>query len=156
MAPNKLTAEGRPAEVQIVFGWSLHVRRLLVLLPEDKLRAWSQDLAGVLEKGDMTVTVLESLIVSLNHASHLVPLSRHFLNHPRERIKDKSRSSRQSFRLSREEVEDLKLWKVFLEKAVTGISMNLLTLRIPNLVAFSDSCPFGIGGHTLKGWAWRV
>ena len=83
-------------------------------------------------------------------------MGRHSMNHLQERIKDKSGSSRQSFRLSREEVEDLKLWKVFLEKARTGISMNLLTLRAPSLMAFSDSYPFGIGGYTSKGWAWRV
>ena len=53
-------------------------------------------------------------------------------------------------------MEDLKLWKVFLEKASTGVSMNLLTLRTPGLIAFSDSCPFGIGGCTSKRWAQRV
>ena len=127
LAPNKLTAEGRPAEVQIVLEWSLDARRILVSLPEDKFRAWSQDLKCMLDKYNVTVAVLESLIGRLNHTSHLVPLSHHFLNHLRERTKDKPRSSRQSFRLSREEVEDLTLWKVFLEKSQAGISMNLLT-----------------------------
>ena len=29
-------------------------------------------------------------------------------------------------------------------------------LRTPTKIAWSDSCPFGIGGYTLKGWAWRI
>ena len=94
LAPNKLMAEGRPAEVQIVLGWSLDARRLLVSLPEDKFRAWSLYLNGALEKGDVTGAVLESLISRLNHTSHLAPLSRHFLNHLQERTKDRPRSSR--------------------------------------------------------------
>ena len=42
--------------------------------------------------------------------------------------------------------------------SIPGEEMTLssLQLRTPNLMAFSDSCPFGIGGCTLKGWAWRV
>jgi hypothetical protein len=28
--------------------------------------------------------------------------------------------------------------------------------RTPTQIAWSDSCPFGIGGYTLKGCAWRI
>ena len=35
----KLEAEGTPAEVQIVLGWNLNTRLLLILLPDDKYEA---------------------------------------------------------------------------------------------------------------------
>ena len=34
--------------------------------------------------------------------------------------------------------------------------MNLLTIRVPTGLAWSDSCPFGVGGYTQKGFAWRI
>jgi hypothetical protein len=34
--------------------------------------------------------------------------------------------------------------------------MNLLTLRRPSQVGISDSCPFGMGGFTWHGRAWRI
>jgi hypothetical protein len=48
------------------------------------------------------------------------------------------------------------LWTHFLSKARAGISMNLLTLRRPSQVGISDSCPFGMGGFTWTGRAWRI
>ena len=34
--------------------------------------------------------------------------------------------------------------------------MNLLTIRHPTHLGWSDSCPFGLGGFTLRGRAWRI
>ena len=33
--------------------------------------------------------------------------------------------------------------------------MNLITFRKPTHVYRSDSCPFGLGGYSDKGYAWR-
>jgi hypothetical protein len=55
-----------------------------------------------------------------------------------------------------EEVSDLLLWSRFLLAARQGISMNLLTLRKPSKVGLSNSCPFGMGGFTWQGRAWRL
>jgi hypothetical protein len=44
----------------------------------------------------------------------------------------------------------------FLRKANEGISMNLLTIRNPTRLGWSDSCPFGLGGYLLSGFAWRI
>jgi hypothetical protein len=43
-SPEKLFAEGTPAEIQVVLGWLLDTRHLLLALPSYKYNAWSQDL----------------------------------------------------------------------------------------------------------------
>ena len=42
----------------------------------------------------------------------------------------------------------------FLEIARQGINMNLIAFRRPTHVYQSDSCPFGLGGYSDKGFAW--
>jgi hypothetical protein len=37
-----------------------------------------------------------------------------------------------------------------------GISFNRMTIRRPSRLGFSDSCPFGLGGFSLSGRAWRL
>jgi hypothetical protein len=44
-----------------------------------------------------------------------------------------------------EELKDLKLWKRLLAKAAIGILMNLIVIRCPPCIFWSDACPFGIG-----------
>jgi hypothetical protein len=41
-------------------------------------------------------------------------------------------------------------------KAALGISMNLITIRSPSRVCWSDACPFGLGGYSATGRAWRI
>ena len=156
LAPAKLIAEGTPMEVQIVLGWTVDTRRMLVLLPRDKYLAWVGDLNGTIEAGKTTIGELQTLIGRLNHASFLVPLSRHFLNGLRDRVGSQVQSKRQTIRFSLDNLEDLRLWRLFLRTAHSGISMNLLTLRLPSRIGWSDSCPFGLGGYTQQGWAWRL
>lgn len=156
LAKPKLEAEGRPCEVQVVLGWEIDSRRLELRLPFDKFTAWSQDLEETIAKGGATTKALESLIGRLNHASYVIPLSRHFLNDLRDRISAKGRRSKQTLRLSSDEINDLILWKSFLKKARSGLSLNLLTIRSPTHLAWSDSCPYGLGGYTLRGVAWRI
>jgi len=157
LGPDKLEAEGRSSEVQTVLGWKVDTRRLQVSLPDDKFRAWSDDLVSVLQKGGGTRKELESMVGRLNHSAFLIPLSRHFLNEIRVRINRLPRlRGQQLVRLSFEELEDLRLWTELLKAASEGVSMNLLTIRNPTRIAWSDSCPFGIGGYTLSGRAWRI
>ena len=93
----------------------------------------------------------------LTHASYLIPLSRHFLNEIRKKSLTRSRTkARQIVRFTEEELEDLRLWLDYLRVAHVGISINLLVMRTPTRLAWSDSCPFGLGGYTFSGRAWRV
>jgi len=156
LGPEKLEAEGRSSEVQIVLGWEIRTRPFLISLPFDKHKAWREDLDRIVELGQATQQETESMIGRLNHASFLIPLSRHFLNEVRTKCLSVPRRSGQHIRFTEEEVKDLKLWKSFLDVAREGISINLLVLRTPTKIAWSDSCPFGLGGYTLSGRAWRL
>ena len=156
LEPSKLVAEGRPTEVLVVLGWLLDTRRMLISLPEDKHRAWGEDLSQIIREGHTTTEALEQMIGRLNHAAYLIPLSRHFLNRLRWRIPNGRRRKGQKVRLNSLELDDLTLWKSLLQFSKVGISMNLLTLRTPTRVGWSDSCPYGLGGYSAKGRAWRL
>jgi hypothetical protein len=126
----KLIEEGTPAEEQMVLGWALETRRLIVSLPGDKFIAWSVDIAKILLTGTVTFGDLESCIGRLNHAAYVIPLSHHFLGRLYARITP-AKPKRQQLTLSQVELDDLKTWLHFLDNARTGISMNLLTHRTP-------------------------
>ena len=158
LSPDKLEAEGRSAERQIVLGWEIRTRDLKVALPYDKHLAWREDLVAMIRKGKASRKELESMIGRLNHASFVIPLSRHFLNEIRrkcERVPNHHKA-RQTVRLNEHEISDLRLWVEFLDQARKGISINILTVRTPTRMAWSDSCPFGLGGYSLQGRAWRI
>jgi hypothetical protein len=157
LGPEKLEAEGRSSERQVVLGWEIQTRRFIVALPEDKYRAWDADLASIIESRGCSIQELESMIGRLTHASFLIPLSRHFLNEIRRKALTPSRrKEKQTVRFTGDEVEDMMLWRDYLHRANQGISINLLVIRTPTKIAWSDSCPFGLGGYTLSGWAWRL
>jgi hypothetical protein len=155
MQAAKLLAEGTPAEIQTVLGWVLDTHQLLIQLPIDKFIAWTSDIAGILESSRCTFGDLESTTGRLNHAGFVIPLARHFLNRLRLRIK-RNLPKNQQLTLSTEELADLQLWLKFLNLARAGISLNRLTLRRPTQLGLSDSCPFGLGGFSLQGRAWRL
>ena len=156
LSPEKLEAEGRSSEIQVVLGWEIRTRPFVVALPFDKYKAWKEDLDQVIESCQATQQETESLIGRLNHASFLIPLSRHFLNEIRAKCLSVPRRKGQHIRFTREEQKDLILWLHFLRSAREGISINLLVVRTPTRLAWSDSCPFGLGGYTLSGNAWRL
>jgi hypothetical protein len=156
LGPEKLEAEGRGAERQIVLGWEIRTRSFTVHLPYDKYTAWKGDLEDVIEQGGAPQETTESLIGRLNHASYVIPLSRHFTNELRRKCLGVPRGKKQTVRFATEELADLRLWLEFLDMAHQGMSINLLVMRTPTRIAWSDSCPFGIGGYTMIGHAWRI
>lgn len=69
---------------------------------------------------------------------------------------DKKRAeNRRSIKLKEEVIEDLRLHLNFLNVAHKGMSMNLLTYRKPTHIYRADACPFGLGGFSAEGRAWR-
>jgi hypothetical protein len=156
LGPEKLEAEGRGAERQIVLGWEIRTRSFTVHLPFDKYTAWRGDLEEAVEQRGASQEATESLIGRLNHASYVIPLSRHFTNELRRKCLSVPRGKKQKVRFTAEELADLVLWLEFLDIAHQGMSINLLVMRTPTRIAWSDSCPFGIGGYTMIGHAWRI
>ena len=37
-----------------------------------------------------------------------------------------------------------------------GVSINLVVTREPDRICWSDACPFGLGGYSISGHAWRL
>ena len=152
----KLLAEGAPAEQQIVLGWLLDTRRLLVSLPDDKYSAWCLTIQRIIKEKGCLKEDLDTLEGQLNHAAYVIPLARHFLT--RLRAAKNSRMNKKTWiNISRLLLADLVLWLELLRRANIGISMNLIVTRRPNKLCWSDSCPFGLGGFLLRsGRAWRI
>jgi hypothetical protein len=71
----KLVVKDRPAKAQIVLGWTLNMRSLLVILPFDKFEAWSRDLKAIIADRKGTFEQLKTMIGRLNHAACIIPLS---------------------------------------------------------------------------------
>ena len=65
----KLLAEGFPAEQQIVLGWLLDTRCLLVSLPSGKYSAWLAMIEKVIKEKGCTKGDLDTLKGQLNHAA---------------------------------------------------------------------------------------
>lgn len=155
LGDEKLLAEGTHTEIQVILGWTVNCRSLTILLPTDKFIPWDDDLKQAIEAKSTTFQQLETTVGRLNHASLVVPLSGHFLNRLRQRVM-RQKYRKQQISLRQDEIDDMKLWRVFLKRAQKGLSMNLLVHRRPTVIACSDSCPMGIGGFLLDGFAWRV
>ena len=135
LGPEKLEAEGRSSEIQIILGWEIRTRPFVVALPFDKHKAWREDLELLITSKRGTQQEMESMIGRLNHASHVIPLSRHFLNEVRAKCLSVPRRKGQHIRLAEEETKDLELWREFLDRAKEGISINLLVFRTPTCIA---------------------
>lgn len=132
---------------------------MLLSLLDDKLIAWTNELAEVIKALSITRKQLESLIGKLTHASFVIPLSRHFLSRLQDKLqlmKKRNLPAQQGYRLNNKETEDFKLWKSLLKQTHESILLNRLTLRNPTRWGFSDSCPQGLGGYTHNCQAWRL
>ena len=151
----KLLAEGSPAEIQIVLGWRLDTRRLLIALPDDKFGAWSEDLSRIISQPRCRFEDIDQMVGRLNHSSFVLPFSRHFMGRLRELLKPR-RHKDCLVPIGREAKADFTLWQHILSRANKGVSMNLIVTRRPSRICWSDACPFGMGGYSLSGRAWRL
>ena len=97
---------------------------------------------------------LESLIWRLERTAYAVPNAKFFLNRLRhlQYVTAKSRWAN----LPAATREDLRLWVAFLSQARQGTSINNLIFRRPSHFVWADSCPFGLGGYSASGRAWRL
>ena len=143
----KLKAEGAPAESQIILGWRVNTRTMTIGLPENKFTGWLLDLRRLVSQRKCIFGEFESLAGRLCHASYAIPMTRHFFERI-ERTKTRYADARKSttITLPDDVVNDLILWESFLLKAHRGVSINLVTIRKPTRICWSDACPFGIGG----------
>jgi hypothetical protein len=158
LSKSKMTAEGKPAELAKVLGWLLDTHTLTVHLPEDKYIIWTRDIDEILNNKTKSVMdkSMESLIGRLQHAAVMFTPGKHFLSRLYSAL---SRAKVTRFtRLSKLEIEDLKLWKNFLKLAFEGVSMNLVVQQEPDIILLTDaSTSKGLGGYNVSsGKAWRL
>ena len=153
---SKFLAEAKPSQRKIVLGWLVDTRAFVVKLPEEKRHSWSKQIDDLLRSGRRPVQAkdLATLLGRLNNASYVIPYARHFtgrLYKARTRAEAKG-----SIILSGPQLDDLVLWKRFLQHAAEGISINRLVCRWPTRIVRVDACPQGMGGYGLQsGIAWR-
>jgi hypothetical protein len=152
-ARDKLKAEAGPSETKMILGWSFDFRCRLISLPKNKFIAWMMNINKLLVEGLSTAKELESTIGWLGHLALVVPGVHHFLSRLREL--QQLATHRRSIRISKDCHEDLLLVLRFLGIAKQGIDMNLVAFRCPTHVYWLDSCPFGLGGYSDEGFAWR-
>ena len=150
---DKLKAEGRMEEVKIDLGWHFDTRRLLVSLSDDKFKAWSLKIKTMLANGQTNHDELDTVIGQLTHVTVILPCLLHFLS--RLRSLKYSASRRRNVRLHPKHRDDLQLALRFLSRANSGISMNYISYRSPTHCYRADACPWGIGGYSANGRAWR-
>ena len=149
----KLEAEGAIEETKIVLGWKLDTRRLLISLPDHKANAWKAQIDTILLTKKSTFKQLESLLGRLTHVSMVLKSILHFLSRIRSLML--AAKNRRFISLQKKHVLDLTLLKDFITSANKGINMNLLTFRRPSHCYRSDACPWGLGGFSNQGRAWR-
>ena len=156
LSVKKLIAEGTLAEVQLVLGWKLNTRMPMVSLPLNKFTYWVAEIDRLIHSGWASLEDLLSLVGKLNHAAHLIPLAHHFIVCLRKKAARSQGSRKRKVWFSREEKEDLKLWKRFLQQALNGVSLNCMPLCQPSFITWTNSCPHGLGGADILGRAWRI
>jgi hypothetical protein len=156
LSPEKLSAEGAPAEIQQVLGWTIDTRRLTVSLPTTKYDLWLHDIQRVQKARRASIELLATIEGRLNHTASILPMARHFLTRLRRTRLTTLAANRPYAKLPTEVVADLQLWEQLLTITHRGVSINLLTTRQPDIIGWSDACPFGMGGYNTSGRAWRL
>ena len=151
----KIIAEGGLEETKTVLGWHLNTRTLTIALPDRKFTAWSSTIQHMIDTGTTTSKTLETMIGRQTHAANILPMARHFIcrirfAHSRMHVKNFE------YRLSKWVLEDLQLALEILQMANTGVSMNLLTFRLPRVGYFVDAAEHGLGGWNSWGAYWLM
>ena len=183
LAEDKMKAEGAPSEEMRVLGWLIDTRRMLIRLPYDKYTCWSREIREWLQPRRTYITFrdLESLLGKMIHGCKCIPLAlfytkraqeyrEHLIKKHRDKMKQKKNAAKSQppngkdrpkpwfrFKIPPSLIPDLRIWLKLLDKAYAGVSLNLLTCRQPTNVVIADSCPYGMGGFSIRtGKAWHT
>jgi hypothetical protein len=151
---SKLLAESGLSETKCMLGWEFNTRELNIKLSDKKFSIWSHQIQDILnDRGKISKKMLEVVVGRLNHAASIILILRHFLS--RLHFHLSKMKDFKVYHLPKQALKDLELWLKILQKANTGISLNLLTYRAPNKLYWSDACEYGLGGFSSGGKAWR-
>lgn len=127
---NKLNSERTLNKQMIVSGWLIDTCQFLIRLPQDKFSWGRTELRELLADTKISRIALEALIGKLAHAAYIIPLSRNFLSRFRDLLTSmKEKKIEHPVKISKEEVEDVLLWDIFLKQARKGTITTLNTLQ---------------------------
>ena len=157
IAMDKNEAEGAPEEIKIILGWVIDSRRLLIQLPAHKHAAWTSQLQSFTQRKSTNSKDIESLLGRLEQVALILPMFGHFLNNIRH-TQIKAAAARRPHLINKRTRDDLILAQSFLDHAVRGVNLNLMTFREPTHFYINDASEHGIGGFAThgRGWAWTI
>ena len=153
----KFLTEAMPAEWKMILGWIVDTRRLQIKLPANKHTKWTAAIHSLLTADWATFKALKKLLGHLNHAGFVIPLACHFLSWLQTAMFAAQKWC--SVKLQNAQRQDLALWLRFLDKACTGLSLNLLAFCLPLRILQSDASLHGIGGLSVTSgiaWWWEL
>ena len=153
LAMKKWIAEGTQEERKVVLGWVIDTRLFTVSLPQEKAAAYTQQINEILKAKKINHKNLESIIGRIERTAYAVPNAKFFINRLRHLLYHSAK--RGWAYIPRPVQEDLQLHLQFIRQAAQGTSINNLVFRSPSHIYYADSCPFGMGGYSIKGRAWR-
>ena len=154
IADDKNLAEGAPEEAKICLGWLINTRSLKISLPSHKFKAWVSQIELALQSKSIGKKNLESILGRIENVAQIIPMLGHFTNNLRY-LQTKIKSKFHNVPFSNRAKEDLKLFLHFLKMAESGVSLNTLTFRKPDVFYVSDASEHGLGGFASHGRAWR-
>ena len=154
ISERKLRGEGTPAEHKTILGWEVDTRSFRVRLPEQKAETWIREIRELRKLERIPTKQLESTIGRLNHAGHIVPSGRYFLNRLRHLLQKEKEYGPQL--TNQAQLKDLELWEELLQQvSKKGVDINNITFTSPTHTTYSDACEHGIGRFCTNGIAWR-
>ncbi|GKY96053.1 hypothetical protein MPSEU_000565500 [Mayamaea pseudoterrestris] len=160
IAVSKLIAEGCLTEIQVVLGWEIDTRTLIIRLPQDKYRLYTEDIRALLTKEGHVVplAILNTLYGRLVHVSVVVKAMSHCLGRIHSAKQRAEGAKYKRARLSRAERRDLVACLELLATAHAGVDINTIVARLADAFILTDACMYQVGGYDLdgRGWRWRV
>ena len=153
IADDKNDAEGAAEEEKICLGLMLNTRSLTISLPSHKFKAWSAQVEAVLRQQRVSLESLRSILGRMENVAIIIPMFGHFLSNVRQ-LEIKAALSNKNQQVNKRCKDDLQLFLSFLQRAHTGVNMNLISFRVPNKIYINDACEHGLGGYSKDGKAW--
>ena len=79
-ALNKLESEAPLEETKVILGWLIDFRRLLIIPPDNKFKAWMAAIETMINNSTATAKTLETNIGWLVHLRMAIPFVHHFMS----------------------------------------------------------------------------
>ncbi len=149
ISQKKFLAEASFDECKMILGWETNTRSFSIHLPENKFIAWCNAIDTFTTTKHATPNELQSTEGRLNHAAHLIRTMHHFLSHFRALRMVCEKTNKKVAFLPTPILDDLILFKKFLQWARNRISINLVSSHYPSRFIRTDACEYGLGGYNI-------